>query len=126
MREWMPGDTHTFTLLQQKHRIVTGNIISSGLPFHKVVLFDDTVQSWQKPYLFSYSHGRGIHIESPFDKGWWQNIVDFIGWRVSGILKPSRQNWISTFDVESKKFDKVSCCDDKEPLLGSSNGIVWN
>ena len=77
-----------------------------------------------KSLIYFLSHGRGIHIESPFDKGWWQNIVDFIGWRVSGILKPSRQNWISTFDVESKKFDKVSCCDDKEPLLGSSNGIV--
>ena len=60
-----------------------------------------------------------IKIEYEYKK-----IVDFIGWRVSGILKPSRQNWISTFDVESKKFDKVSCCDDKEPLLGSSNGIV--
>ena len=65
-----------------------------------------------------------MRIESPFDKGWWQNIVDFIGWRISGILRPSRQNWVSTYDVESKKFDNVNC-DDKEPLLGSSNGIVW-
>jgi len=70
-----------------------------------------------------HSHGRGMRIESPFDKGWWQNIVDFIGWRISGILRPSRQNWVSTYDVESKKFDNVNC-DDKEPLLGSSNGIV--
>ena len=72
---------------------------------------------------FYFSHGRGTVIESPFDKGWWQNVVDFTGWRISGILKPNRQNWISTYDVESKKFDSVNC-DDKEPLLGSSNGIV--
>ena len=76
-----------------------------------------------KLVLCIFSHGRGMRIESPFDKGWWQNIVDFIGWRISGILRSSRQNWVSTYDVESKKFDNVNC-DDKEPLLGSSNGIV--
>ena len=73
--------------------------------------------------LCIFSHGRGMRIESPFDKGWWQNIVDFVGWRISGVLRPSRQNWVSTYDVESKKFDSANC-DDKEPLLGSSNGIV--
>ena len=65
----------------------------------------------------------GTHIESPFHKGWWQNTVDFVGWRCSGFLKPTRQNWISTYDVERKKFDGVMN-DDNEPLLGTSNGIV--
>ena len=70
--------------------------------------------------MFS-SHGLGgTHIESPFDKGWLQNIVDFAEWRCSGFLKPNRQNWTSTYDVERKEFDDH----DKVPLLGSSNGIV--
>lgn len=68
-----------------------------------------------------HSHGLGgTHIESPFDKGWLQNIVDFAEWRCSGFLKPNRQNWTSTYDVERKEFDDH----DKVPLLGSSNGIV--
>ena len=38
----------------------------------------------------------------------------------STFLKPNRQNWTSTYDVERKEFDDH----DKVPLLGSSNGIV--
>jgi len=70
-----------------------------------------------------HSHGMGgTRIESPFDKGWWQNTIDFVGWRCNGFFKPSRQNWISIYDVERKTFHESSS--DKEPLLGTSNGIV--
>lgn len=72
---------------------------------------------------FHFSHGfGGKHIESPFDKGWWQNTIDFAGWRCNGFFKPNRQNWISTYDVDKKAFDGPNS--DKEPLLGTSNGIV--
>ena len=75
-------------------------------------------------HFYISSHGMGgTHIESPFSKGWWQNIVDFVGWKCSGFLKPNRQNWVSTYDVERKKFDGDGR-EDNEPLLGTSNGIV--
>ena len=53
--------------------------------------------------------GRGIY-QSPFDRGWRQNIVDFFGWRLGGILKPCRVEWTKQYTVPGSK-------DDSQPLI---------
>jgi len=49
-------------------------------------------------YRHFQSGGRGVH-NSPFDRGWWQNIVDFLGWRLGGVLRPAKVDWTKQFSV---------------------------
>lgn len=60
-------------------------------------------------YRHFQSGGRGIY-QSPFDRGWRQNIVDFFGWRLGGILKPCRVEWTKQYTVPGSK-------DDSQPLI---------
>jgi len=62
-------------------------------------------------YRHFQSGGRGVHI-SPFDRGWWQNFVDFLGWRLGGVLRPATTDW-------SKQFTVPGDYDDKESLINS-------
>lgn len=60
-------------------------------------------------YRHFQSGGRGIY-HSPFDRGWRQNIVDFFGWRLGGILKPCQVEWTKQYAVPGSK-------DDSQPLI---------
>lgn len=59
---------------------------------------------------FQSGGGRGVHI-SPFDRGWWQNLVDFLGWRLGGILRPSTTDWTKQFTVPGEG--------DTQPIINS-------
>ena len=52
-----------------------------------------------------------MHI-SPFNRGWWQNLVDFVGWRLGGMLRPSTVDWTKQFTVPGRLGGE-------EPLLAS-------
>jgi len=63
-------------------------------------------------YRHFQSGGRGVY-NSPFDRGWWQNIVDFLGWRLGGVLRPSLIDWTKQFSVPG------SGDNDGQPLLNN-------
>ena len=89
--------------------------------------------------LSRYAHfhtGRRGSYDSPFDRGMWQNLVDFAQFRCFGYLRPMREDWTDKFDLDQsvnemnhchsrrKQGDlDDNCCnvdndeDDKEPLL---------
>merc|ERR1719481_151342 len=58
-----------------------------------------------------FKHGTrpGSQV-SPFDRGVWQNVVDFAGWKFGGLLKPATIDW-------TKQFHVPGSGDDKSPLL---------
>lgn len=62
-------------------------------------------------YRHFQTGSRGVHI-SPFTRGWWQNLVDFVGWRLGGILRPSTVDWTKQFTVPGRLGGE-------EPLLAS-------
>ena len=85
--------------------------------------------------LGRYTHFRRrekhrFWTESPFTRGPWNNLVDFLGWRCVGLCKPRRTDWSRTFvPIGAKSYDEYrdrSNYDygDSDPLLSSSNGIV--
>ena len=57
-----------------------------------------TIQVLDNRNTRQVSGGRGVH-NSPFDRGWWQNIVDFLGWRLGGVLRPAKIDWTKQFSV---------------------------
>lgn len=61
-------------------------------------------------YRHFQSAGRGNH-KSPFDRGWRKNLVDFMGWRFGGVLRPAQVDWSKQFDVPGDG--------DAKPLLNS-------
>jgi len=61
-------------------------------------------------YRHFQSAGRGNH-KSPFDRGWRKNLVDFMGWRLGGVLRPSQVDWSKQFEVPGEA--------DARPLLNS-------
>jgi hypothetical protein len=61
----------------------------------------------QGRYKHFHRGPRGAY-KSPFDKGVWQNFVDFTQWRCGGFLRPSRIDWTKQFEVDGG---------DKEPLI---------
>ena len=60
-------------------------------------------------------------FNSPFDRGMWQNLVDFAQIRCFGYLRPSHNDWTNRFEVNSSQYEGVPegdrCCEDREPLL---------
>jgi hypothetical protein len=68
-----------------------------------------------------HSHGRGA-IKSPFDKGCWRNARDFLGWRLGGVCRPTKDNWFKIFSVNDGGGDGGSGggdSEDKASLLGN-------
>lgn len=65
-----------------------------------------------------YSHFQktGRSGSSPFDRGMWQNLVDFVGIRWLGCLRPIQDDWSNRFDIDhgptGDRYDE-----DREPLL---------
>ena len=51
---------------------------------------------------------------SPFDRGWWQNTVDFLGWRLGGVLRPSKVDWTKQYTVPGEEG-----VEDSEPLMNN-------
>jgi len=49
---------------------------------------------------------------SPFDRGVLQNVVDFVGWKWGGILKPANVDWTKQFHVPGSEEDKSPLLDD--------------
>jgi hypothetical protein len=66
-------------------------------------------------YRHFQSGGRGSGQASPFDRGWWQNLVDFLGWRAGGVLRPSTLDWTKQFDVPGEA--------DQRPLIDSFHNV---
>jgi hypothetical protein len=56
---------------------------------------------------YKHFHTKRGDIQSPFNKGILQNLVDVTGWSLGGIIRPSRTDWSKQFEMEG------------EPLLGS-------
>jgi hypothetical protein len=61
-------------------------------------------------YTHFHTNRRGIY-NSPFDRGVWQNFVDFADWRFFGFLRPIKDDWMNRFDIHDRPGG------DKEPLL---------
>ena len=61
---------------------------------------------------FHSSSGRGNH-KSPFDRGWRKNLVDFMGWRLGGVLRPAQVDWSKQFEVPGSSEA------DARPLINS-------
>ena len=67
--------------------------------------------------LSRYSHfhtGKRGKFSSPFDRGAWQNLVDFAQFRCFGYLRPIKDDWLNRFDLDQEDVDRN---DDREPLL---------
>ena len=67
--------------------------------------------------LSRYSHfhtGNRGKFSSPFDRGAWQNLVDFAQFRCFGYLRPIKDDWLNRFDLDQEDADRN---DDREPLL---------
>ena len=43
----------------------------------------------------------GLH-RSPFNRGWWNNLVDFFGWNFGGS-RPEVVNWKEKWGVEDEE-----------------------
>ena len=61
-------------------------------------------------------------FNSPFDRGMWQNLVDFAQIRCFGYLRPSHNDWTNRFEVGPSNSSQYEgevdrCCEDREPLL---------
>ena len=75
-------------------------------------------------YSHFHTNQRGV-FKSPFDRGMWQNLVDFMEFRCLGYLRPIKDDWMNKYEMEEALMNKinhhhepVSCCsEDREPLL---------
>ena len=84
-------------------------------------------------YVHFHTSRRGFY-DSPFNRGYWQNLVDFAEFRCLGFLRPIKDDWYNTYDTEDfvgkvkntglYHKEVKSCCrqpEDREPLL-----TVWS
>ena len=72
-------------------------------------------------HFHSSEKGKG-RFNSPFDRGVWQNMVDFAQFRCFGYLRPLHNDWTNQFEIApGKTYQGVKeggCCEsDREPLL---------
>ena len=80
-------------------------------------------------YVHFHTSRRGFY-DSPFNRGYWQNLVDFAEFRCLGFLRPIKDDWYNTYDTEDfvgkvknaglYHKEAKSCCrqpEDREPLL---------
>ncbi len=65
---------------------------------------------------YSHFHSEGLKGNSPFDRGLWQNVVDFAGWRFAGFCRPIRDDWMNKFELDSNIINEDGDSD-KAPLL---------
>jgi len=59
-----------------------------------------------------FRNGGRASNTSPFDRGVWKNVVDFVGWKCGGILRPSTIDWTKQFHVPGSEEDKSPLLDD--------------
>jgi len=97
---------------------------------YQVVFLGMTTNERMNLGRYTHFRKRGkTELESPFSRGSWNNLVDFLGWRCYGLCKPRKTNWARAFvppgakTFEDYKERRSSYSEDFEPLL-SSNGIV--
>ena len=68
-------------------------------------------------YAHFHTNKRGSY-NSPFDRGIWQNMVDFVGFRCFGSLRPIKDDWYNRYDTEDLITRGPSNhSEDREPLL---------
>lgn len=58
-----------------------------------------------------YMHFINNHGKSPFTRGAFKNIIDFLEWKCFGVFKPQKRDWSSYFNLENNK--KI----DRQPLV---------
>lgn len=46
-----------------------------------------------------FHHSTSGAPRSPFHRGICQNLVDLLGWRCCGILRPDPTDWLTQFEV---------------------------
>jgi len=82
---------------------------------YQVVILAMTTNERMNQGRYKHFHRgpRGVY-RSPFDKGIWQNLVDFTQWRCGGMLRPSRIDWTKQFEVDDDHTGG-----DKVPLIDS-------
>lgn len=71
-------------------------------------------------YTQFHTGRRGV-FKSPYDRGCWQNLVDFAEWRCYGLLRPVKENWLDRFEGDEENNGHDSSSSDKAPLLGNNS-----
>lgn len=64
--------------------------------FEQIVLLGMTTNERLNHYRYQHFHQGGVS-RSPFHRGYFQNVVDFLGWRCFGLLNPDLTDWSKTF-----------------------------
>lgn len=76
-------------------------------------------------YTHFHSSNEGKKgFNSPFDRGMWQNLVDFAQFRCFGYLRPAHNDWTNQYEIPKignfhfQTTGEDRCCNsDREPLL---------
>ena len=100
------------------------------LDFFQIVCLAMTTN--ERMNLSRYTHFHSSNegkkgFNSPFDRGMWQNLVDFAQFRCFGYLRPARNDWTNQYEIPKignfhfQTTGEDRCCNsDREPLLS-----VW-
>ena len=90
----------------------------SFFPFQIVCLAMTTNERMNlSRYTHFHSNEKKGKFSSPFDRGMWQNLVDFAQIRCFGYLRPLHNNWTNRFEVGPGNSSHHEGEDDREPLL---------
>ena len=126
------------SILSSKFLLIYLKLTSKGLKmiiFFQIVILAMTTNERMNLARYSHFHTsrRGFY-DSPFNRGYWQNLVDFAEFRCLGFLRPIKDDWYNSYDTDdfvgrvksTRPFQQKSqsCChkdEDREPLL-----TVWS
>jgi len=53
-------------------------------------------------YTQFHTSKKGVYA-SPYHRGVFQNLVDLMGWKCFGFVRPDKTNWNTAYDVDSSK-----------------------
>lgn len=67
-----------------------------GCQTYQIVLLGMTTNERLNHWRYQHFHQGGVS-RSPFHRGYFQNLVDFLGWRCFGLLNPDSTDWSKTF-----------------------------
>lgn len=69
-----------------------------GCQTYQIVILGMTTNERLNHWRYQHFQQGGVS-RSPFHKGYFQNFVDFFGWRCFGLLQPDTTDWSKTFQV---------------------------
>jgi hypothetical protein len=72
---------------------------------------------------FRYRHFIAKGGKSPFDRGAWRNLIEFLECGLFGLVKPQTRNWLTFFwnDLESDDDKSIEV----EPLLRATDNYQY-